>query len=441
MDKKLFAFCFGICLIPMFILGNPRGGYVVDGSASITDFGNTVAIDQYTDKAIIEWNDFSVREGEITQFIQPTTNSAVLNRVIGNNISEIYGSIYSNGRIYLINHNGVFVGPSGVINTSGFIASTLNISSSEFLWDGDIHAEGYSNSSIINYGSITGFDGDVFLIARDVINEGTINAPYGTAALAGSNSSVILKLLAGKRVSIGYSIGSVDNRGVIEAVQVELQAAGGNPYSFAVNNEGIVTAKRTFWEDGRIFLDGGMGSVYVSGVLENEDGNTTIEGGGGTDAVKLDNAIITTSGYGSINVIGKGRTGVSIINGTKIYSWNGDINIDGYGTGSEGVFVADMGTTISSEGSGVISLYGTSEAINEGTIGVLICDGAYLSTYYGDMVIHGESFGYYDTTGVSIIDFLTMLESKNGIIQLRGSGNFCNIYKKDAVIKDVLGVR
>src|SRR6185436_19919175 len=101
---------------------------VVGGSATIAGQGTPVlTINQASDRAIINWNSFSIGSGELTRFIQPGANSAVLNRVLGGNPSAIYGTIQANGQVFLLNPNGVFVGPSGQINVNGFVGSTLNL--------------------------------------------------------------------------------------------------------------------------------------------------------------------------------------------------------------------------------------------------------------------------------------------------------------------------
>jgi len=42
--------------------------------------------------------------------VQQSSQSAVLNRVVGSSRSEILGSLLSNGQVYLINPNGIMFG-------------------------------------------------------------------------------------------------------------------------------------------------------------------------------------------------------------------------------------------------------------------------------------------------------------------------------------------
>uniref|UniRef100_UPI003741F0E2 two-partner secretion domain-containing protein n=1 Tax=Paraburkholderia kirstenboschensis TaxID=1245436 RepID=UPI003741F0E2 len=91
------------------------------------------------------------------------------------------------GSLYLINPQGIVVGPSGVVSTGGrFVASTLDICNDAFINGGDaLTLAGKSDASVVNLGRISSSGGDVFLIARQaVVNAGTVKAPSGTVELA-----------------------------------------------------------------------------------------------------------------------------------------------------------------------------------------------------------------------------------------------------------------
>jgi filamentous hemagglutinin family protein len=104
--------------------GNPTGGQVAAGLASINTVPGTVTINQLSNIAIINWQTFSIGAGELTKFVQPSSASAVLNRVLGGQTSVIDGTLSANGQVYLINGNGVVIGPGGVVCANSFIAST-----------------------------------------------------------------------------------------------------------------------------------------------------------------------------------------------------------------------------------------------------------------------------------------------------------------------------
>ena len=65
---------------------------------------------------------------------RPKSISAVLNRVgAGQSASSILGSLQSNGRVFLINPNGIVFGAGSQVNVAGLVASTLNLSDADFL--------------------------------------------------------------------------------------------------------------------------------------------------------------------------------------------------------------------------------------------------------------------------------------------------------------------
>jgi filamentous hemagglutinin family protein len=170
-----------------YTLANPTGGTVTSGTATISGEGTpTVTVTQTTDKAAINWSDFNIGSGETVAFIQPGTSSIALNRVTGSNASEIYGTLSSNGKVYLINPNGILFAPTAQVNVGGIIAATLDIS------DTDFNAGNYTFSgnggSVINEGTISATNGGyVALLGQQVVNSGTITVGSGAVALGAGN--------------------------------------------------------------------------------------------------------------------------------------------------------------------------------------------------------------------------------------------------------------
>ncbi|MES2344450.1 MAG: filamentous hemagglutinin N-terminal domain-containing protein [Chlamydiota bacterium] len=94
--------------------GNPQNPTVVSGEATFGAGTNALDIIA-SDHAIIEWEAFSIGQGEKTNFMLPSSDSAVLNRVTSHLPSSLEGLLNSNGKVYLINPNGVLVTESGII--------------------------------------------------------------------------------------------------------------------------------------------------------------------------------------------------------------------------------------------------------------------------------------------------------------------------------------
>jgi filamentous hemagglutinin family protein len=281
---------------------NPLGGVVAAGSAAISRNGpGSLTINQASDRAVINWNSFSIGAGEITRFIQPGANSAALNRVTGGNVSQIYGTLQANGRVYVINPSGILIGPSGMVNTHSFVASTLDVKDSTFLAGVTMRFAGSSSASVKNEGTINALGGDVFLFAHTVDNAGSINAADGTVGL-GAGSEILLRQSGTERISVlagninapPTAVG-VNNAGAVKAASAELKAAGGNIYALAINNGGIVRADSIVNQGGRIMLKANGGNIQNSGTLDasgKTGGSVTLDGGHNSSSP----ATVTSSG-------------------------------------------------------------------------------------------------------------------------------------------------
>jgi filamentous hemagglutinin family protein len=61
-------------------------------------------------KAIIEWDNFDLAEGERVEFIQPHSDSIIINRIQKGVPSHILGAIHSNGQVVFISDEGLVIG-------------------------------------------------------------------------------------------------------------------------------------------------------------------------------------------------------------------------------------------------------------------------------------------------------------------------------------------
>ncbi len=300
---------------PGALRANPTGGRVVAGQAAISTNGSTLTVNQLSDRAILHWQDFSIPAGNTTTFVQPSAASAALNRVTGGNPSALHGRLQANGRIYLVNPNGILVGPGGVVDTAGFLASTLDVSDSEFLSGGDLTFKGGSAAAVVNLGKIGASEGDVILIARTVENHGEIDAPRGTAALAAGNE-VLVKASGEERVFVqpesGRSDAQVNQAGKIRAATAELKAAGGNEYSLAIRHGGETRATGVERRGGRVFLSaGGKGGIAHSGTIAARQSG----GGGGRVKIEAQHVELAAGSRIDASASGKGDGGEVLVGG------------------------------------------------------------------------------------------------------------------------------
>ncbi|MGD8369049.1 MAG: filamentous hemagglutinin N-terminal domain-containing protein, partial [Desulfobacterales bacterium] len=275
---------------PGHLFAMPQGGQVVSGQAQISQTDSLkMAVNQATSKAIINWQQFSIARPEAVRFFQPSISAVALNRVVGVDPSAIYGQLTANGSLFLINPNGILVGPTGRIETNNFIASTLDMANRDFL-DGNytfIQDPTASLSSILNQGLLQANPGgSVSLIAPAVENQGTIVANLGKVNLGAGEQATLS--FAGNdliRFAVGAPVtgqvtrpdGTVIEDNVLNTGR--LSADGGEVVLSArsafqavksvVNNTGVIEAKTLENQNGAIRLDGGdHGIVTNSGTLD-----------------------------------------------------------------------------------------------------------------------------------------------------------------------------
>lgn len=112
-----------------------------------------------------------------------------MNRVLGSDATSIYGTLTANG-IFLINPNGILFSPTAQVDVGGLVASTLNISDSDFL--SSHYKLSGDGVAVVNRGTITAKDGGyIVLLGSQVSNEGFILAQQGTVALGAGKQATL----------------------------------------------------------------------------------------------------------------------------------------------------------------------------------------------------------------------------------------------------------
>ena len=299
----------------------PTGGHVVAGSATIAaPVGNTLTINQNSNRAVVNWNTFSVGQPNVVDFVQPNRSAAILNRVTGNTPSTIAGQIAANGQVYLVNPNGIAITPSGNVQVGGgFVASsTLGITDSNFMAGNLAFTGNGASARVSNAGSIgVGQGGYAALLGGTAANSGTISVPLGKVAL-GSGEAATLDLNGGGFLQVAVPTGAttakgqalVSNSGRIAAAggTIELKAATvAGAIRNAVNLSGVAAAQSVAGHDGAITLGGGPGgAVNVRGTL---DASAAPASGGNGGAITVDGARVRIGHRAVVNASGaKGGT-------------------------------------------------------------------------------------------------------------------------------------
>jgi filamentous hemagglutinin family protein len=266
--------------------GLPGGGTVVAGAATIANpsSSNTV-ITQTSNAAVINWQQFNIGSGDYVQFIQPSSSSVVLNRVIGGVPSQILGDLSANGRVFLINSSGILFGKGSQIDVGGLVASTMNISNSDFMAGHYVFSGGSgAGSSVVNDGTIHSADGGFVVLAGDYVNNtGLIQARLGQVVLASGAATTLdldgsgLISFAVNQATLAQKAG-VSNAGEIIAdggrVVMTAQTAH-DLLGSAVNNTGLVRAQGIANHDGQIELTASGGNISDSGTLDASNAGGT----------------------------------------------------------------------------------------------------------------------------------------------------------------------
>ena len=205
-----FQLLFALVFFPHILWALPQGAEHVNGNNVVEVDGSTMNITTDSSQAITNWNSYSIGGAEAVHYHQPNGDSVYLNRVVGADPSNIFGTLTANGHIFLVNPNGVIFSPGARVDVAGLVASTLGISNADFL------AGRYT----------------FFGQGGKVVNQGYISAPGGYVALLGSsveNSGVI------EANSV-----FVENGGVIEASLGSVALASGEAITLELDPQGLI---------------------------------------------------------------------------------------------------------------------------------------------------------------------------------------------------------
>lgn len=292
----------------------PTGWNVTSGNVSFVQNGSTLNIHQATPQALVNFATFNVGAGALVDIRQPGSSSALLARTTGGDPSQIYGQIKANGALWLINPAGIMVGAGARIDVGSFIASTLNVSDSDFL-AGRLTFKagtGATAGEVRNAGTITtASGGSIYLVAPSVTNTGTLNAPRGEVLLAAGQSVQLVDTgTPGVSVAITGTAGEVKNLGRIAAEAGRIGLAAG-----LVSNSGRIDADSVVREGGRVFLraSGDLKTTAGSDISANgttggnvvlyADGAAVIDGRVSATGSAGRGGYVDTSGQRSLDVV------------------------------------------------------------------------------------------------------------------------------------------
>ncbi len=250
----------------------PTGGNVVGGSATISNPSlGQLNIQQASDRAVINWNSFDIGAKATTEFAQPGSNSLAVNRVTGekSDPTQILGTLKANGRVMVLDRNGVIFGKSSKVDVGGIVASTGDVDTNEVLSGADkITITGADKGAVINEGDISIREGGIAgFVAPTVRNDGVIVAKMGKVTLAAGHQATVdlygdnlLELAPGKegQKALAENSGTIGAEGglvVLTASQAK------DVVDSVVNMSGVVDVSSATVKGGKIVLSGGKVTV------------------------------------------------------------------------------------------------------------------------------------------------------------------------------------
>ena len=256
----------------------PTGGSIIGGSGSILQDGASVVVNQASNKLVLNWQSFNLGQDASVRFNQPGASAVALNRILDQNPSQIFGQISSNGQVFLINTHGIIFGTTAQVNVGGLVASTLDLTPTDFLSNHfNLNAVGGS-AGIVNHGTIAAaIGGSVSLVGGKVENDGVIVANYGRINLDGADHAVLdfdgnglinVQITGALQQRLDADEAAVANKGTLQADggTVVLQASAAKDlFTNLVNNEGVIDAHGISTDGGVVRLVGSGGNTVSNG--------------------------------------------------------------------------------------------------------------------------------------------------------------------------------
>lgn len=202
----------------------PTGERFRQGRPEISREGRTMTITRTANADMIDWDTFNIGKDHVVRIRQPSAEAFIVNRVTGSAASQIDGSLEANGRVYLVNPNGISFGRTAQVAVGGLIAVAGHV-------DDDALASGRSigieSSAVVRHeGGIRVRGGDLTLAGLRVVQDGKIEAKAGSVHLIGAEK---MKLLPNGKLTESYpreQSGHVEHGGEIDSAWVHIDANG-----------------------------------------------------------------------------------------------------------------------------------------------------------------------------------------------------------------------
>jgi|GEM_PF-2299493 len=403
----------------------PTGYTSISGNVQFNQTPGILNVSTGATKSIVNYDTFNIGSNARVNFNLPTSGSSILNRVVGGNTSEIYGTMSSNGRVFLVNPAGIFFGNGANVTVNGIVASTLGISDQKFLAGqyeftrgagtapGHIEVAPGANITVLNGGSAS-------FLASSFINNGNITANGGTIQVGiGDRITLgddLIGITVNEALSDSLNRAALINTGTLTAAQVKLLASTvkHDMLDVIVNNSGRISANKVVdGPGGTVELIAENGIVNNSGVINasgTQGGQITLQGESAQNSGQL--LASGSSGQGgTISVLGNqsvGLTDNAFINASG-QTGGGSVFIGGDYMGGNplirNVLYTYVGQNVAIK----------ADAINSGNGGKVIVWGNEATGFYGNISAQGGLLsgngGFVETSGKNYLDMQGMVNA------------------------------
>ena len=263
----------GLCAITL--AGLPQGHALPampvteQGSASVNISGNRMDITQHSDLLISRHSQYDVGAAESVVYLQPSSSALAIAKIDGG-MSQILGHISANGRLWLVNSNGFFVGQNASIDTAG-----LMLASHSLQQDSAGFRLQQGPGSITNLGSITvQGDGQLTLLSRQVDNQGLLSS--GGDLLINTGERLLLQPKGqgfAIEVQQNSNTGQISNSGNMQGHYIVLNAERDiSSAEITINNTGNISAVAVLESDGEVYLRARGASLIQDGTVQATGG-------------------------------------------------------------------------------------------------------------------------------------------------------------------------
>ena len=232
-----------------WLYGLPEGTTPISGGGTFSVLENVMTIDA-PNNSIFEHQHFNVATSETVRFVQPDSNSQVLNRILSNTPSLVNGSIIANGKVYFASPGGLIFGEGSAVDVGFLHAIGGKLSDENFL--NSFYSYEQLTGSIENHGLINARE--VILAGNRVINSGQISARSGDIALAvgtgvtiqSFDGSLAIQVSPGNEIeniiASDFAGQAVLQSGIIESARTRIHAD-------AIEQTGTIKANEVMFSD------------------------------------------------------------------------------------------------------------------------------------------------------------------------------------------------